>query len=75
MGESALRRTMRFALFILMMSLLGTVWASPLAVGFGINLHGITVEEEFGIEVSEVACEGFKTVGDIVNYVEKEKKG
>lgn len=35
----------------------------------------LTVEEEFGIEVSEEACEGFKTVGDIVNYVEKEKKG
>ena len=32
------------------------------------------VEEEFAIEVSEEACEGFKTVGDIVNYVEKEKR-
>ena len=35
----------------------------------------LTVEEEFDIEVSKEACEGFKTVGDIVNYVEKEKKG
>ena len=31
------------------------------------------VEEEFGIEVSEEACEAFKTVGDIVNFVEKER--
>lgn len=31
------------------------------------------VEEDFGIEVPEEACEGFKTVGDIVNYVEKER--
>lgn len=31
------------------------------------------VEEEFNIDVSDEACESFKTVGDIVAYVEKER--
>lgn len=34
-----------------------------------------TVEEEFGIDVPEEICEEFKTVGDIVTFVEKEKQG
>ena len=57
----------------------GIIMESKLAEVGADSLDGVeivfAVEEEFGIEVSEEACEGFKTVGDIVNYVEKEKKG
>lgn len=33
------------------------------------------VEEAFDIEVMDESCESFKTVGDIVEFVEKEKRG
>ena len=55
----------------------GIIMESKLAEFGADSLDGVeiafAVEEEFGIEVSEEACEGFKTVGDIVNYVEKER--
>jgi small-conductance mechanosensitive channel len=40
----AIRQTLRFALLVLMLTMLGAVWASPLASGFGINLHSIGSE-------------------------------
>lgn len=40
----ALRQTARFAVLIVMFTMLGAVWASPLASGFGINLHSIATE-------------------------------
>jgi len=35
----------------------------------------MTIEERFGIEVPEKDAEGLKTVGDVVSYIEKHKKG
>ncbi len=40
----ALQQTLRFAVLIVMLTMLGAIWASPLASGFGINLHSITTE-------------------------------
>jgi len=40
----ALQQTLRFAVLIVMVTMLGALWASPLASGFGINLHSITTE-------------------------------
>lgn len=40
----ALRQTVRFAVLIVMFTMLGAIWASPLASGFGINLRSITTE-------------------------------
>jgi small-conductance mechanosensitive channel len=40
----ALRQTARFAVLIVMVTMLGAVWASPLASGFGINLQSVAVE-------------------------------
>ncbi len=40
----ALRQTARFAVLIVMFTMLGAVWASPLASGFGINLRSIAKE-------------------------------
>lgn len=40
----ALRQTLRFAVVVVMLTMLGAVWASPLASGFGINLHAIAAE-------------------------------
>lgn len=40
----ALRQTLRFALLVVMLTMLGAVWASPLASGFGINLRSIRSE-------------------------------
>lgn len=40
----ALQQTLRFAVVIAMVTMLGALWASPLASGFGINLHSITTE-------------------------------
>lgn len=40
----ALRQTLRFAVLIVMVTMLGAVWASPLASGFGIDLRAITAE-------------------------------
>lgn len=40
----ALRQTLRFALLVFMLTMLGAVWASPLASGFGINLRSISAE-------------------------------
>lgn len=40
----ALRQTARFAVLIVMITMLGAIWATPLASGFGFNLHSITVE-------------------------------
>lgn len=37
----AARQTARFAVLVIMLTMLGAVWASPLASGFGINLHSI----------------------------------
>ena len=37
----AARQTARFAVLVVMLTMLGAVWASPLASGFGINLHSI----------------------------------
>lgn len=40
----ALRQTLRFAVLVVMLTMLGAVWASPLASGFGINLQSIASE-------------------------------
>lgn len=40
----ALQQTLRFAVLIMMVTMLGAIWASPLASGFGINLHSIRTE-------------------------------
>ncbi|MBX3583932.1 MAG: mechanosensitive ion channel family protein [Rhizobiaceae bacterium] len=40
----ALQQTLRFAVLILMLTMLGAIWASPLASGFGLNLHSIRTE-------------------------------
>jgi small-conductance mechanosensitive channel len=40
----ALQQTLRFAVLVVMVTMLGAIWASPLASGFGINLHSITTE-------------------------------
>ncbi|MBL8576616.1 MAG: mechanosensitive ion channel [Mesorhizobium sp.] len=40
----ALQQTLRFAVLIVMITMLGAIWASPLASGFGINLHSIRTE-------------------------------
>lgn len=37
----AARETARFAVLVVMLTMLGAIWASPLASGFGINLHSI----------------------------------
>lgn len=37
----AARQTARFAVLVVMLTMLGAIWASPLASGFGINLHSI----------------------------------
>jgi small-conductance mechanosensitive channel len=37
----AARQTARFAVLIIMLTMLGAIWATPLATGFGINLHSI----------------------------------
>ena len=37
----AVRQTARFAVLIIMLTMLGAIWATPLASGFGINLHSI----------------------------------
>jgi small-conductance mechanosensitive channel len=37
----AARQTSRFAVLIVALTMLGAIWASPLASGFGINLHSI----------------------------------
>jgi small-conductance mechanosensitive channel len=37
----AARQTARFAVLIIMLTMLGAIWATPLASGFGINLHSI----------------------------------
>lgn len=33
----------------------------------------MAIEDEFGIEVPDEEAEGFKNIGDIVDYVEKNK--
>ncbi len=33
----------------------------------------MTFEERFGFEISEVEAEKLKTVGDVINYIEKKK--
>lgn len=40
----ALQQTLRFAVLVVMVTMLGAIWASPLASGFGINLHSIATE-------------------------------
>ena len=35
----------------------------------------MTFEERFGFEISEEEAEKLKTVGDIVNYINKKKEG
>ena len=40
----ALQQTLRFAVLVVMITMLGAIWASPLASGFGIDLHSITTE-------------------------------
>ncbi|MEW9834318.1 mechanosensitive ion channel family protein [Mesorhizobium marinum] len=40
----ALRQTARFAVLIVMITMLGAIWASPLATGFGIKLRSLTSE-------------------------------
>lgn len=40
----ALQQTLRFAVLIIMLTMLGAIWASPLASGFGIDLHSIRTE-------------------------------
>ncbi len=40
----ALRQTARFAVLIVMLTMLGAIWASPLASGFGLDLHSIAAE-------------------------------
>ncbi len=40
----ALQQTLRFAVLIVMITMLGAIWASPLASGFGIDLHSIRTE-------------------------------
>ena len=40
----ALRQTARFAVLVVMLTMLGAVWASPIASGFGINLHSIATK-------------------------------
>jgi small-conductance mechanosensitive channel len=40
----ALQQTLRFAVLVAMITMLGAIWASPLASGFGIDLHSITTE-------------------------------
>ena len=37
----AARQTARFGVLIIMITMLGAIWAAPLASGFGINLHRI----------------------------------
>jgi len=37
----AARQTARFAILVVMLTMLGAIWASPLASGFGIDLHSI----------------------------------
>ena len=37
----AIRQTARFAVLIIMLTMLGAIWATPLATGFGIDLHSI----------------------------------
>jgi len=37
----AARQTSRFAVLIVALTMLGAIWAAPLASGFGINLHSI----------------------------------
>ncbi|PTE11110.1 mechanosensitive ion channel protein MscS [Mesorhizobium helmanticense] len=44
----ASRQTARLALVIVMVALLGTIWATPLAVGFGIDLRSVA-REAFGV--------------------------
>jgi small-conductance mechanosensitive channel len=46
----AWRQTARLALVIVMFALLGTIWATPLAVGFGVDLRRVT-REAFGVGV------------------------
>lgn len=43
-ASAAGRETARFALVILVFSLLGTMWATPLAAGFGMDLRAVTRE-------------------------------
>lgn len=33
----------------------------------------MTFEERFGVEISEKEAEELKTVGDVINYIEKKK--
>lgn len=40
----ALRQTLRFAVLVVMLTMLGAVWSSPLASGFGIDLRAILAE-------------------------------
>lgn len=40
----ALRQTLRFAVLVMMLTMLGAVWSSPLASGFGIDLRAIMAE-------------------------------
>ncbi|MCX7303008.1 MAG: mechanosensitive ion channel [Hyphomicrobiales bacterium] len=40
----ALQQTLRFAVLVAMVTMLGAIWSTPLASGFGINLHSITTE-------------------------------
>ena len=35
----------------------------------------MTFEERFGFEISEEDAEKLKTVGDVIDYIEKRKKG
>jgi small-conductance mechanosensitive channel len=37
----AARQTARFGVLIIMLTMLGAIWATPLASGFGVNLHSI----------------------------------
>ena len=37
----AIRQTARFAILVIMITMLGAIWATPLAVGFGIDLRHI----------------------------------
>ncbi len=34
----------------------------------------IGIEQEFGVEVSQIDSSSFKTVGDVINYIKSHKK-
>lgn len=54
-AAAAARQTARFALFIIAISMLGALWATPLALGLGFDLRSVA-REAFGLALIALAA-------------------